>query len=337
MTGKNYRYETYQGIKVAWLPELDGGGRGIGQQNVYAVKKLFGRVDRIHEFCAGPGFIGFALLAEGLCNTLCLSDVNPLAIEAVNETIRINGLEDRVNVYLSDVLEGIPEDEKWDLVVANPPHQNMSQEGGRRLRAADPGWRLHKKFYACVRRFLKPNGSCLMWENYHGGNDENTFLPMLKGSGLRFVASFMVNEHFEFKQVNSVRYPRTTNFFFWTALDHPQILFANKSPATEVKVVISDVETARSDSLFLETGSKYEFKIQNDTQESVAIEFVDDEHGLCARHMIPPGISVLPIAIHTKPAKLRSVDRGHVFAEFNPKSVDQFEPNRQNTQVDEAN
>ena len=33
-----------------------------------------------------------------------------------------NGLQDRVRVYLSDGLNGIPSSEKWDLVVSNPPH-----------------------------------------------------------------------------------------------------------------------------------------------------------------------------------------------------------------------
>ena len=36
---------------------------------------------RLFEWCAGPGFIGFALLADGLTGTLVLADVNPLAMQ----------------------------------------------------------------------------------------------------------------------------------------------------------------------------------------------------------------------------------------------------------------
>jgi hypothetical protein len=36
----------------------------------------------VFECCAGAGFIVFALLGYGFCNTLCLADDNPEALEA---------------------------------------------------------------------------------------------------------------------------------------------------------------------------------------------------------------------------------------------------------------
>jgi hypothetical protein len=95
-----YRRVRYRDIEVVYLPELEGGGIGFGQTFVPIVRELFGKVGRVHEFCAGPGFIGFSLLAHGLCDSLCLSDINPVAVAAARETVRRNRLEDKVSVYL---------------------------------------------------------------------------------------------------------------------------------------------------------------------------------------------------------------------------------------------
>jgi methylase of polypeptide subunit release factors len=76
---------------------------------------------RAFEWCSGPGFIGFSTLGNGLCETLCLSDVNPAAAASCQHTIDVNKLADRVSVYQSDNLKNIPISEEWNLVVSNPP------------------------------------------------------------------------------------------------------------------------------------------------------------------------------------------------------------------------
>src|SRR3989338_5465633 len=123
-----YLIKKYGEIEVAWLLELNGGGMTHGQQFIPVVKRVCGKVGRAFEFCAGPGFIGFSLLAEGLCRYLCVADANPLAVEALKETVRRNRLIDRVSVYLSDGLKGIPKTEKWDLVEPTPPHFSGSKD-----------------------------------------------------------------------------------------------------------------------------------------------------------------------------------------------------------------
>ena len=91
----NLRKVRYRHISVRFLDNLDGGGRNFGQDFIPIVKKLFVKVNRICEFAAGPGFIGFSLLAHGLCESVCLTDVNPEAIKICNKTIKENKLEDK--------------------------------------------------------------------------------------------------------------------------------------------------------------------------------------------------------------------------------------------------
>ncbi len=87
----------------------------------HVLSKKIGKVDHVFEYCAGPGFIGFCLLANNLCDRLTLADINPAAVEYVKHTIKKNRLEDRVTVYTTDSLRDIPLDEQWDVVVSNPP------------------------------------------------------------------------------------------------------------------------------------------------------------------------------------------------------------------------
>lgn len=69
---------------------------------------------RCSNGCAGPGFIGFSVLAEGMCDVLWLTDVDPQAIECVTRTIETNRLQNRVRT-LSAITWN-----PWDLVCLRP-------------------------------------------------------------------------------------------------------------------------------------------------------------------------------------------------------------------------
>jgi hypothetical protein len=58
-------------------------------------------------------------------------------------------------VYRSDVLGGVPDAERRDLVVGNPPHFLQLEPGDDDIRVVDPDWRIHRAFYRSVGRFLR--------------------------------------------------------------------------------------------------------------------------------------------------------------------------------------
>jgi methylase of polypeptide subunit release factors len=119
------------------------------------------------EWCSGPGFIGFALLAEHICDSLCLVDINPEAIQCVARTIDANQLQNCARGYVSDNLSAVPEHERFDFVVASPPaccninssHSFLSPSVPRDLfylLAQDPNWQIHSGFYGQIGAFLNP-------------------------------------------------------------------------------------------------------------------------------------------------------------------------------------
>ncbi|HEY3611840.1 MAG TPA: methyltransferase [Pseudonocardiaceae bacterium] len=183
------RHVAYDELTVLYLPHLDGGGRTFGQDVVRFVRDEIGPVGHALEWCAGPGFIGLALLAAGLCDRLTLADVNPAAVRMARQTVRHNDLAERVDVVESDGLDGLPS-HRFDLVVANPPHTpggRLFPRWGPEILYVDQDWSAHRRFYAGIRDFLAPGGSIVLQENglFSGAAD---FAGMITAAGLDLVA-----------------------------------------------------------------------------------------------------------------------------------------------------
>jgi SAM-dependent methyltransferase len=177
-----YRETSYGGLRVSHKAHLDGGGSTFGQAFLPLLRRRgMPKVARAFEWCAGPGFIGFSLLAGGLCDTLCLADVNSEAVAACRRTVLRNRLEAQVAVYHSDNLHDIPASEQWDLVVGNPPH--FIDSGIGHLRYHDPDWRVHRGFFAKIAQHLKPGGVIVLQEN-NAGSTPATFAPLIAEAGL---------------------------------------------------------------------------------------------------------------------------------------------------------
>jgi methylase of polypeptide subunit release factors len=192
----DYDFKTYGDLTVSYTSDLIGGGERYGQDYLRFLPHQAGKVTRLFEWCAGPGFIGFSLLAHGLCETLCLADVNEAAVEACRDTVRRNQLEDRVDVYISDGLKDIPKSEAWDLVVGNPPHSGTDEEllWGPELIYQDPEWKLHRDFYANVGQFLSPESNVIIQEN-KDCSSIGDFAPMIEEGGLRVVKTSECQTH----------------------------------------------------------------------------------------------------------------------------------------------
>jgi hypothetical protein len=250
----------YAGVHVCWRPELDGGGRTFGQDFLPLVRALIGPVSRLMEFCAGPGFIGFSLLAHGLCESLVLADVNPAAVTVAQETVRRNRLEDRVRIYLSDGLAGVSDQERVDLVVANPPHFARSPTGVPSLLSDDPGWQLHRVFYREIGRFLAPGASVLMQENSEGSRPED-FWPMIEDARLDLLNTFWYTGG-----------QAGPNFYYlWLMNRIPGLVTYRGAPA--VQIPLSGAQPA---SVIIDKAGPYTLRVVNEMDHVARVQLVDD-------------------------------------------------------------
>jgi methylase of polypeptide subunit release factors len=184
---KEVKYHEFGGIKVFYTPDTYAGGAKFGQDYIRFITENKLKPKRVFEWCTGAGFIGFSLLAHGLCKTLCLSDINMEAVACCLKTIHENKLYASVTLYHSDNLDSIPKSEKWDLIVGNPPHFYEK----RKLRASkllylDKDWNLHQRFYSKIDNFLSHDGLILLQENSQGSSCK-TFREMIKKNGFRII------------------------------------------------------------------------------------------------------------------------------------------------------
>lgn len=159
-------------LGVSYRHSLEGGGMVCAEPFAQFIRAHCDRrFEHAFEWCAGPGFIGFTLLAEGLCDRLCLADINPAAIDCVRQTIARNRLAGRASCYVSDNFASIPASARFDLVVGNPPsycglnpaHPSYAHYQGD-LRVNDPGWRLRRDFYRNVGRHMNPGAWLFVME-----------------------------------------------------------------------------------------------------------------------------------------------------------------------------
>jgi methylase of polypeptide subunit release factors len=193
-----YSRESYGPIVVSYTSHLEGGGRDFGQALVGFVEDRIGPVESMLEWCCGPGFIGFAALARGLCRELALSDINEEAAIVCRMTASENQLQDRVAIFESDCFDCIPDDARWDVVVGNPPHRrvrNVEPRLGPSILYIDDGWKTHRKFYRQVSRHLKPGGSVVLIEGREW-SEPAEFREMAEDNGLRWAGDFPAGDEF---------------------------------------------------------------------------------------------------------------------------------------------
>jgi hypothetical protein len=175
----------FAGIAVLDRLGQQRGGLAGGRDFPRVLNELgIGRRRRLYEFCAGPGYIGYSLLAAGWCETLTLSDIDAEVVRAARRTAALNGIEDRVSVFESDVFDQIPSDRRWDLVVGNPPHFLPDPGQPASIQRFDPGWEVHRRFYCSIKEHMEPGGLVVMFENSVGA-DADLFERMIDEGGGR--------------------------------------------------------------------------------------------------------------------------------------------------------
>ena len=182
-----WKTQTYGGVKVYYKEYIEVGGATFGQNFIPFLRdRGMPKQARAFEWCCGAGFIAFSLYAQGLCETIGMSDISTQAIRACRKTIAANGLQDRATAYESDNLKDIPASEQWDLVLCNPPHHADEYIGDRR--GYDGEWSLRRAFYATVGPFLKPGAVIVVCENNRASTVAD-FAKMVDDGGLTIVAT----------------------------------------------------------------------------------------------------------------------------------------------------
>ena len=139
------------GSDIFYTPETNGGGDYFFGEYLNLVMENYGRVHHLMEWCSGPGFIGYGMMACNVCDHLTLLDKFEPAVELAKKTAENSfikhGLDiidtetvyhrrvfPRTTIYHSDTCS-VLSDYKLDLVVGNPPHFECKEDAIKALSA----------------------------------------------------------------------------------------------------------------------------------------------------------------------------------------------------------
>jgi release factor glutamine methyltransferase len=114
------------------------------------------------EIGTGTGLIAICCLRAGAAKVVA-TDVNRAAVTNANQNATQFGVDQRISVRLvplkrAEAFSVIRADERFDLIVSNPPWENSTPRSIAEYALYDPGFRLLHSLLAEARRHLRPGG-----------------------------------------------------------------------------------------------------------------------------------------------------------------------------------
>ncbi|OOC11009.1 MULTISPECIES: 50S ribosomal protein L3 N(5)-glutamine methyltransferase [Thioalkalivibrio] len=125
-------------------------------------------VERVLDLGTGAGCIGIAVALVLPQARVDLADISPDALAVARDNVARYQLEDRVRLVESDVFEGLGPEDRYDLIVTNPPYvdaRDMAElpdeyrhEPELGLAAGEDGLDIVRRILAGARRHLTDEG-----------------------------------------------------------------------------------------------------------------------------------------------------------------------------------
>jgi len=121
-----------------------------------------------------------AIFAARTARHVVATDINPAAVKNTRDNARRLGVANRISVRQGDLFSPIGPRERFDVILFNIEYPNSDADLAL--------WNVHERFFAQVKRHLKPGGRIY----YQFGFQRNMarLQDMLRRNGLRIVAQF---------------------------------------------------------------------------------------------------------------------------------------------------
>lgn len=189
---------------------LDGGGGWMKDFFSDIITKVGKKkYKRGFEWCSGFGILGFETLGRNQCDHMTFSDYYDIAIQDCLDTASNNGLSDKVHGYITGEIGSIPESDKWDLVIGNPPHAFGSTDQIRKLYSdpydssvenilriiSDEGMAIHKEFFTNIKKHLLPDADIFLYEPPYCVDSIINELQFIRNYGIELISQYPIDEY----------------------------------------------------------------------------------------------------------------------------------------------
>ena len=135
---------------------------------------------RFLDVGTGSGCIAVALAKNSGCSGVAV-DISEKALEAAKQNAAINGVREKIRFALCDIFGELDINEKFDLVVSNPPYvrtrdiESLSPEVRREpitaLDGGEDGLMFYRRIAAISPSVLKPGGTLVLEIGYDEAED----------------------------------------------------------------------------------------------------------------------------------------------------------------------
>ncbi len=137
------------------------------------------------DLCTGSGCIAISVLSNRTDCTGYACDISSDAVKMAKENASLNSIPvESISFETSDIFELSLPDNKFDLIISNPPYirtdvipslETVRFEPKRALDGGDDGMRFYKHIVESFASVLKPNGAFLFEIGYDQRDDINSF------------------------------------------------------------------------------------------------------------------------------------------------------------------
>lgn len=125
-----------------------------------AILTEVGPDDRVLDMGSGCGVNG--ILAAKVASHVVAVDISPLAVEATRVNAEGNGVAGRIDVRHGDVFGVIEDDEKFDLIIFDPPYRWFAPRDWLEMASTDENYRALTAFFTEAAEHLAAGGRMLI-------------------------------------------------------------------------------------------------------------------------------------------------------------------------------
>lgn len=148
------------------------------EKTINYINKYFTNPVDIIDLGTGSGVIGLTLEKKVSTNSVDLIDISEKALEITHKNCEL--LNSKANIILSDMLENIPIENKYDIIISNPPYIKDDEEIEDIVKNNEPhlalyggidGLDFYKKILNNITNHLKERSIIAFEIGYQQGND----------------------------------------------------------------------------------------------------------------------------------------------------------------------